>query len=56
MADLVKVKRALEHAMRVTVGEPVRREIEAALAELEPFRSQEGLTDQAARPFTPSPV
>ncbi len=35
MADLEKVKRALEQAMRVTVGEPIRRELEEAIMELE---------------------
>jgi hypothetical protein len=40
MPDLVKVRQALELAMRVTVGEPIRREIEAAIAELEPSDAQ----------------
>jgi Arc/MetJ family transcription regulator len=40
MPDLEKVKQALEHAMRVTVGERVRRQLEEAIEELEPVEQR----------------
>ena len=47
MPDLLKVKHALELAMRVTCGEQVRREIEAALAELEPSDAQPSVASES---------